>query len=230
MKRTPMKRSAPLRAKASPSTSVKPVKPKVCDQRKGGCGFKFTPARPMQLMCGPQCAQGHAEWLSAKKRTAAEKQDRKETKAKLEQLKTKPQLEKEVEKSMNHFVRLRDWEKGCVSCDKHFNPDQIGGSCDAGHYRSKGSAIHLRFDQRNVHGQCKHCNDYLGGNPTGYRVGLIARIGLEEVEALEADQEPRKYLRDELRTLRDIYRAAVRQMLKGQKPVSLALLQRNGGQ
>lgn len=230
MKRTPMKRYAPLRAKAAPSTSVKPVKPKVCDKRKGGCGFKFTPARPMQIMCGPKCAQGHAEWLSAKKQAAAVKQDRKETKAKLEQMKTKPQLEKEVEKAMNHFVRLRDWSKGCISCVKHFNPDQIGGSCDAGHYRSKGSAIHLRFDQRNVHGQCKHCNDYLGGNPTGYRVGLIARIGLEEVEALEADQEPRKYLKDQLRTLRDVYRAAVRQMLKGQKPVSLALLERNGGQ
>lgn len=63
-----------------------------------------------------------------------------------------------------------------------------------------------------------------------FRMGLIARIGLEEVEALEADQEPRKYIKDQLRTLRDVYRAAVRQMLKGQKPVSLALLERNGGQ
>lgn len=230
MKRSPMKRYAPLKATGKPSTSVKPVKPKVCDKRKGGCGFKFTPARPMQIMCGPKCAQGHAEWLSAKKQAAAVKQDRKETKAKLEQLKTKPQLTKEVENAMNHFVRLRDRNKGCISCRKDFGASQIGGSYDAGHYRSKGSAPHLRFDMRNVHGQCKHCNDYLCGNPTGYRVGLIARIGLEEVEALEADQEPRKYLKDQLRTLRDVYRAAVRQMLKGQRPVSLALLERNGGQ
>ena len=230
MKRTPMKRSAPLRSSSRSTTSVKPVKPKVCDKRKGGCGFKFTPARPLQIMCGMSCAQNHAEWLSAKKAAVALKEDKKETKAKLEQLKTKPQLEKEVEKAMNHFVRLRDWDKGCVSCSKQFNPDQIGGSCDAGHYRSKGSAIHLRFDLRNVHGQCKHCNDYLGGNPNGYRQGLIARIGLEEVEALEADQEPRRYAKDQLRTLRDVYMAAVRQMLKGQKPASLALLERNGGQ
>lgn len=230
MKRTPMKRSAPLRSSSRSTTSVKPVKPKVCDKRKGGCGFKFTPARPLQIMCGMSCAQNHAEWLSAKKAAVALKEDKKETRAKLEAMKTKPQLTKEVEGAMNKFVRLRDVDKGCISCGKHFILGQIGGSYDAGHYRSVGSAPHLRFDQRNVHGQCKHCNDYLGGNPTGYRVGLIARIGLQEVEALEADQEPRKYTRDELRTLRDVYRAAVRQMLKGQKPVSLALLQRNGGQ
>ena len=40
-----------------------------------------------------------------------------------------------------------------------------------------------------------------------YRIGLIARIGREAVEALEADQTPRKWSIDELKAIRDHYRA-----------------------
>lgn len=39
-----------------------------------------------------------------------------------------------------------------------------------------------------------------------YRRGLIARIGLEAVESLEADQEPRKHTIDELRALKALYK------------------------
>ena len=59
-------------------------------------------------------------------------------------------------------------------------------------------------------------------------LALELEIGPKEMDSLR--REPRKYIKDQLRTLRDVYRAAVRQMLKGQKPVSLALLERNGGQ
>lgn len=204
MKRTPMKRSSPLR---NVTTATTRVKLKTCAKSKGGCGAKFVPARPMQCACSPSCAQAFAAKASAKKAANAAADDRRKTKAQLEALKTLPTLAKECEREMNRYVRLRDWHLGCISCGKTFNPDQIGGSCDAGHYRSKGSAKHLRFDERNLHGQCKHCNDYLAGNPVGYRMGLIERHGLEMVEALEADQAPRKYTRQELREKRDFYRA-----------------------
>ncbi len=48
----------------------------------------------------------------------------------------------------------------------------------------------------------------------GYRLGLIERIGLARVEALEADQAPRKYTADELRAIRDLYRAKLRELVK----------------
>ena len=85
--------------------------------------------------------------------------------------------------------------------------DSIGGCFDAGHYRSVGSAPHLRFDERNVHGQRKQCNRYGSGRAVDYRVGLIQRIGLEVVEALEADQQPKHYSIEDLIELRDKYRA-----------------------
>lgn len=45
MKRTPMKRFAPLRITTQATNQVKP---KTCAKAKGGCGVKFIPARPMQ--------------------------------------------------------------------------------------------------------------------------------------------------------------------------------------
>lgn len=228
MKRTPMRRSAPLR---NSTQAVAKVKPKTCAKAKGGCGAKFVPARPMQCACSPLCAQAFAALASAKKAAKAAADDRRQTREKLEALKTLPTLAKECEREMNRYVRLRDWHLGCISCGKPFNPDQIGGSCDAGHYRSKGSALHLRFDERNLHGQCKHCNDYLASNPTGYRRGLIARIGLDEVEALETDQAPRKYTRQDLRDKRDHYRAKANALAKVvTSHASVALTERIGGQ
>lgn len=213
MRSTPMKRTELKRAGPA-TTTVKPLKAKTCSKAKGGCGETFTPTRAMQGPCGPICAMAFVAKAKAKSAAKAALDDRRETRAKLEALKTRPKLEKEVEESMNRYVRLRDFSAGCISCGRQFEPDALGGSCDAGHFRSKGSAKHLRFDPRNLHGQCKHCNDYLGGNPTGYRIGLIAKIGLEAVEALECDQAPRKHTKDELRAMRAEYRAKAKQLEK----------------
>lgn len=92
----------------------------------------------------------------------------------------------------------------------------IGGSFDAGHYRSTGSASHLRFDPDNCHAQRKQCNRYGAGRAVDYRIGLIARIGLERVEALEANNTPHKWTADELREIKATYREKTKQLLKEQ--------------
>jgi hypothetical protein len=81
----------------------------------------------------------------------------------------------------------------------------IGGRYDAGHYRSTGSASHLRFDEANCHAQRKQCNRYGAGRAVDYRIGLIKRIGLERVEALEASNSPRKWTREALIAIRETY-------------------------
>jgi hypothetical protein len=48
-----------------------------------------------------------------------------------------------------------------------------------------------------------------------YRRGLIRRIGLEAVEALESDQEPRKWSIAELAEIKATYRAKLKQMKEG---------------
>jgi hypothetical protein len=73
-----------------------------------------------------------------------------------------------------------------------------------------GSAPHLRFNEDNCHAQSKHDNQYKSGNAVDYRQGLIARIGLARVEALEADQTPCRWTIEELQAIRDTYRAKLR--------------------
>lgn len=72
----------------------------------------------------------------------------------------------------------------------------------------------MRFDERNCHAQSKHDNQYLAGNAVDYRIGLVARIGVDAVEALEADNTPHKWTREELIAIRDEYRAKLRALKK----------------
>ncbi|MNF08645.1 Bacteriophage Lambda NinG protein [compost metagenome] len=70
--------------------------------------------------------------------------------------------------------------------------------------------------------QCKGCNagsnKYARKGATvsqGFRSGLVERIGLEAVEALEADHEPRKHTIEQLKAITAEYRAKLRELIKG---------------
>ncbi len=189
-----------------PATLRMPVhKPRRCDPRKGGCGEVFTPSRPMQPACGPNCALGFVARANAKKAAALARADRAQTRAALDAIKTVPTLKKEVTAAFHAYVRARDRAAGyaCICCDRPLQWDVPGGAVDAGHYRSRGAVDHLRFDPDNCHAQRADCNRF---GATDYRGGLIKRIGLERVEALEANNAPVKWTREGLRQLRDLYR------------------------
>lgn len=170
------------------------------------CQTPFTPQRMGQRVCGPLCASRYVK--AAKKAEAVQTRERKAA------LKRIPDLLKEAQIVFNQFSRERDRlaSVGCVSCNRVL--DWSGNGVDAGHYRSVGSAPHLRFDERNVHAQCKHCNQWKSGNAVDYRIGLIQRIGLEAVEALEADSHIHKWQRDELIQIRATYTEKLKQLKK----------------
>jgi len=58
-----------------------------------------------------------------------------------------------------------------------------------------------------VHRQCSVCNNHKSGNAILYRKGLIERIGEEAVKWLEGPHPLPKWTHDELRAIRDKYRA-----------------------
>jgi len=163
----------------------------------GHCGSSFTPVRPMQTVCSPICA---ARIVKAK--NSQERAQFKERKAKLKRI---PDLIKEAQTAFNAFIRERDRDQPCICCGQPLGTGSVGGAFDCGHYRSVGSASHLRFDVRNAHAQRKQCNRYGAGRAVDYRIGLIARIGLSEVEALEASNTPHKWQRDELIAIKALY-------------------------
>lgn len=160
------------------------------------CDILFTPVRPLQSVCSPRCAS-----KKVKADKAAEKQRDKERK---EKLKTRSDWMKQAQMSWNAYVRARDAGKPCASCGA-MPENKFGGSMDCSHYRSVGSAPHLRFHLHNAASACVKCNRYLGGNVVELRKGLIDRIGLEKIEAIEADNRTRKFDVEYLKRIHKIF-------------------------
>ena len=161
----------------------------------------------MARVCSPFCAMTYARSATGKAAKIAAVKDKRETKTKLDAIRKKPQLVAIAQKAFNAYIRARDADKPCISCGKPLQTATIGGAFDCGHYRSVGSAVHMRFVEDNAHGQCKHCNLHLAGNHVAYRQGLLERIGLRNVELIEADQTLRKYTHEGLLEIDRHYKA-----------------------
>lgn len=188
------------------------LKPKRCKAQD--CGIVFAPRSPMQCVCGPSCAQLFARAKKEQAETKARQASRRADRAKRESLKTRSDWIKDAQREFNRYVRLRDAGRLCICCDKALGDGDVGGAFDCGHFRSVGSAPHLRFDERNAHAQRKQCNRYGGGRAVDYRKGLVARYSIEYVEALEADQSPKHYTIPDLIAIRDKYRAMNKQLME----------------
>jgi len=165
------------------------------------CKDKFEPKYFLQKTClEPICVLGWSKKL-------IEKEWKKEKKAIKESLKTNADHVRELQVIFNKFIRLRDKDKGCISCGT-----ALVNKYDAGHYRSAGGNPELRFKESNVHGQCVYCNQHRHGALIDYRKGLIKRIGLEEVELLENRIIPMKYSIPELIELKVIYKDKIKNL------------------
>jgi len=158
-----------------------------------------------------------AERAKAKAIKTAAKEDRAETKRRKESMKGKGDYLKEAQRAFNAFIRERDRQAGhpCISSGRPL--DWSGNKTDAGHYRSTGAAHHLRFNEDNCHAQSKHDNNFLAGNAVEYRIRLIDRIGLDRVEALEADCSSPKWTIQDLIGIRDMYRAKLKELKKSER-------------
>ena len=198
--------------------TLKTAKPNRCKHCKARL-----PADMARHVLHPECIdpwvaiqrekQERARVKAAKVRAA---KDKRETRVKLIETKGRGYWIEQAQKSFNLWVRTRDAGQPCICCGKPFEPQKPGGSMDAGHYLSRGAAPHLRFDERNVFGQRKNCNRPGGATRSAFRAGVVARIGLEAVEALESDQEPRKWSIDDLKQIKATYAAKVRELKKEQ--------------
>lgn len=172
------------------------VKPKVCKV----CKELFIPRSGLQKVCGIGCAIA----LSVKTR---QKREKCETKALKEKLKTRSQWLKEAQIEVNKYIRLRDRDLPCISCQRFHT-----GQWHAGHYRTVGAQPALRFNELNIHKQCAPCNNHLSGNLIEYRINLIAKIGLDKVEWLEGKHEPMKYTIDDIMQIKELYKKKLKEL------------------
>lgn len=185
-------------------------------QRKAKCRIcraEFEKRSMSHVCCSPEHALEFAKRLREKKQKAEQQAERKADKAKREKMKRRGDWMREAKQAFNAFIRARDEGKPCICCGRFEAPGYSrGGMWDAGHYRSTGSAPHLRFEESNCHRQLKQCNSYGAGRAVDYRIGLVRRIGAEAVEAIEADNEPRKWSIDELKAIKARYKQLTNEM------------------
>jgi hypothetical protein len=184
------------------------VKTKCCKV----CKTEYQPRAYLQVVCGPQCAAKYAAELRRKAGIESAKKERAELKAKKEKLKTRSDWARETQSAVNAYVRLRDAHLPCISCGRHHQ-----GQYHAGHYLSRGAHPELAYEPMNMAKQCQPCNTHLSGNQINFRKGLIDRIGLDWVEWLEGPHEPKKWTVEELKAIRDKFRALTKQLREKNK-------------
>lgn len=184
--------------------SAKPRKPSKCQV----CRSPYQKLSMTHKLCGSvDCGIKFAERSRDKRLRIAAKAERQETRERKEKIKTRSDYMKAAQFSFNRYVRLRAIRFGhaCISSGAPLMADGVGGGFDCGHYRSIGSAPHLRFNMNNAWGQSKQDNRYGAGASFEYRRGLIERRGLDVVEALEANNGERKFTVEYLVRLRKIF-------------------------
>lgn len=178
------------------------------------CKICRKPNRPFKNTCSIECEAELGLKLLDKAKRAEAKQVRAADKVRKEKLKSRSDWMREAQQAFNRFIRERDKDQPCICCDRlETKVTGLGAhGWDSGHYRSVGSAPHLRFNENNVHRQLVYCNRYGAGRAVDYRIGLIERIGLQAVEELESDNTVQKWSIDDLKQIKEKYRQKLRDL------------------
>lgn len=157
------------------------------------------------------------------KRKLAEKRENRKARAALNE-KSLPHQRELTQKALNAMIRLLDAGKSCPTCDKPL----IDGEYDAGHVRSVASCPELRFDPRNIFGQCRSCN----GSGTIrkrtrkpqevvselYKQWVLREKGHEYYDWLYGPHGAKHYSCDDLKEMRSVFLEEARRLKKGLSP------------
>ena len=164
------------------------------------CKSVFTPINSLQKNCfEPLCV---SDWINEVKE---KNWKRKKAKLKLDLMTTQDYV-KLAQQVFNKYIRLRDAGNVCISCGKKPLKE------NAGHFYNANNHWSVRFDERNVHLQCEHCNTYLSGNLIYYRENLLKKIGIEEFENLSAEaMKTRKFTIEELKEIIATYKKKIKE-------------------
>jgi len=179
-------------------------KQKTCKNTE--CKTKFTPERQFQSVCSFECGITYSKQLTEKREANKKKDARKSLR---EYKKGDVKVLKELaQKVFNLYIRTRDSHLPCISCD---TTNEI--QYHASHFKPAGGFSYLRFDENNVHKACVKCNSYLAGNLVPYRVALIEKVGIREVERLEQPNQLKTWNAEELQEIITTYRAKTKELL-----------------
>ena len=177
---------------------------KVYQRKCVSCKDKFTPQNNTQVVCSIACS---IQFMKSKKANDWQK----EKKVLKEKLMTKSDYLNICQKVFNTYIRTRDKDKNCISCNK-----KLVGKYDAGHFFSVGAYPNLRFNENNVFGQCVHCNRDKHGNVKEYDLRLQNILSIEEYNQLLNDRnKPALLTIEDIKELIAIYRVKTKELTNG---------------
>lgn len=99
--------------------------------------------------------------------------------------KTIGKLKTDLDKVFNKWIRIRDTEDGygvCISCSQTKPFEDL----DAGHFYAKKGYDGLRYDEDNVHAECRKCNRFDDSHLIPYHDNLLNKIGLCRMDELKS--------------------------------------------
>lgn len=129
-----------------------------------------------------------------------------------------------TKKECNRMIRLLDAGGNCPTCGAPL----VDGQYDAGHVRTVAACPELRFDPRNIFGQCRSCN----GSGTIrkrvrktqeavselYKQWVLNTKGQRYYDWLFGPHEPKHYTCEDLKTMRAEFAAECRRLEAGLGP------------
>lgn len=184
---------------------AKALKAKKCAVRT--CRKDFIQYRSLVKWCSPECGAILAEQKLAKQKALEAKRERLEVFKRKMELKPLQWFLKKAERAVNAYVRFRDNEQPCISCNTWDTEEW-----HAGHFRSVGACSSARFDYANIHRQCSQCNTHKSGNATEYENSLRVRLGDAEVDRIKAMPKRYDWTRDELLAIEAKAKADLKQL------------------
>ncbi len=181
----------------------KEIKPKIC----AVCTGEFIPFSTTARVCSPTCA---IEWNRQKDIKKALKQANKTHLIRKQVFYANDtKLRKKVaQTAFNAFIRRRDINEGCISCDK---TESWKGQWHAGHFKTIGARSDLRFNEDNCNKQCSPCNNHFSGNIAEYTPRLIKKIGMVRFNTLSA-VTIKKYTCEDYSKIERFYRLKVKEL------------------
>lgn len=173
------------------------------------CKKDFERKRMNQIVCSYECSISYSKELNEKKKA---KEWQKEKKVIKENLKTKSDFEKDLQKEINTIVRLIDKGSFCHSTKKPLNH-----KFDAGHIFSVGGNPTIRFNLFNIYAQSVYANQYLSGDQINFLSVLSEVYGInhkEYVLSLKSRYKLIKLSQEDLKEKIKIARQIVKELQK----------------
>lgn len=146
------------------------------------CKNKFTPSRPLQMLCSVKCSYKYVELLNAKKA----KHERKEMSASVYVKENKTDLQNEI----NRLARMIDnkFNYPCIDCGgviRYKGNERQSMDANGSHFHNVKGNENIRYNLHNIHTAKIQCNKWLGGRKPEYKLGLISRYGTEYFEFVD---------------------------------------------